>query len=50
MLATEMPRSVIDRGDNLDKPQALPEKCVNRYTSTMESLDIHINIYQLRER
>ena len=50
MLATEMPRSVIDRGDNLDKPQALPEKCVDRYTSTMTALNIYIKIYVLCER
>jgi hypothetical protein len=50
MLATETPTSVIDCGDNLAKPQTLPEKCVGRYTSTMMSLDIYIKLYKLGER
>jgi hypothetical protein len=50
MLATETPRSVIDCGDNLAKPQTLPEKCVDRYTSTMASLTIYIKLYKLGER
>jgi hypothetical protein len=45
MLATETPTSVIDCGDNLDKPQALPEKYVDRYTSTMASVNSDTIIY-----
>ena len=50
MLAIEMPTSVIDCGDNLAKPQTLPEKYVDRYTSTMASLNIYIKLYTLCER